>query len=76
VCGIVRAVAARPVQSILIEGIKRLEYRGYNSAALAQLINDTTVCPRAQGKVSEATRQQRDSDAQLPIAHTRWATHE
>jgi Glucosamine 6-phosphate synthetase, contains amidotransferase and phosphosugar isomerase domains len=75
VCGIVGAVAARPVQSILIEGLKRLEYRGYDSAGLAQLINDQIVCARAQGKVSELERQLSDSDAQLGIAHTRWATH-
>ena len=74
-CGIVGAVAARPVQSILIEGLKRLEYRGYDSAGLAQLINDQIVCARAQGKVSELERQLGDSDAQLGIAHTRWATH-
>ena len=74
-CGIVGAVAARPVQSILIEGLKRLEYRGYDSAGLAQLINDQIVCARAQGKVSELERQLSDSDAQLGIAHTRWATH-
>ena len=74
-CGIVGAVAARPVQSILIEGLKRLEYRGYDSAGLAQLINDQIVCVRAQGKVSELERQLSDSDAQLGIAHTRWATH-
>ena len=74
-CGIVGAVAARPVQSILIEGLKRLEYRGYDSAGLAQLINDQIFCARAQGKVSELERQLGDSDAQLGIAHTRWATH-
>lgn len=74
-CGIVGAVAARPVQSILIEGLKRLEYRGYDSAGLAQIIDDQMVCVRAEGKVSELEGQLPDSDAPIGIAHTRWATH-
>ena len=74
-CGIVGAVAARPVQSILIEGLKRLEYRGYDSAGLAQIIDDQIVCVRAEGKVSELEGHLPDSDAPIGIAHTRWATH-
>ena len=74
-CGIVGAVAARPVQSILIEGLKRLEYRGYDSAGLAQIIDDQIVCVRAEGKVSELEGHLPDSDAPIGSAHTRWATH-
>jgi glucosamine--fructose-6-phosphate aminotransferase (isomerizing) len=75
VCGIVGAVAARPAQSILVEGLKRLEYRGYDSAGLAQLSDGEIVCVRAQGKVAELEGQLSHSDAHVGIAHTRWATH-
>ncbi len=52
-CGIVAAIAQRPVQSILIEGLKRLEYRGYDSAGLAMLTDHHIDRTRAQGKVAE-----------------------
>ena len=52
-CGIVAAVAERPIQSILIEGLKRLEYRGYDSAGLATLIEGNIELTRAKGKVSQ-----------------------
>lgn len=77
-CGIVAAIAQRPVWPILIEGLRRLEYRGYDSAGLAVL--DPTgglSCARAVGKV-QALCDQIGEDG-LPgfsgIAHTRWATH-
>ena len=53
-CGIVAAIAQRPVQSILIEGLKRLEYRGYDSAGLAMLNDHDIERTRAQGKVAGA----------------------
>lgn len=77
-CGIVGAVAERNVTPILLEGLKRLEYRGYDSAGLALCINDTQIERlRVLGKVSKL---QEALDAhplsgQLGIAHTRWATH-
>jgi len=74
-CGIVAAIAQRPVQSILIEGLKRLEYRGYDSAGLATLNDRHIELTRAQGKVAELEALLTDSSAHQGIAHTRWATH-
>ena len=74
-CGIVAAIAQRPVQSILIEGLKRLEYRGYDSAGLATLVDHHIDRTRAQGKVAELEALLTDSSAHQGIAHTRWATH-
>ena len=74
-CGIVAAIAQRPVQSILIEGLKRLEYRGYDSAGLAMLTDHHIDRTRAQGKVAELEALLTDSSAHQGIAHTRWATH-
>jgi len=74
-CGIVAAIAERPVQSILLEGLKRLEYRGYDSAGIATLVNGQIERTRAQGKVTELRALLSDSRASQGIAHTRWATH-
>ena len=74
-CGIVAAIAERPVQSILLEGLKRLEYRGYDSAGLATLAGGHIQRTRAQGKVAKLESLLRDSTANQGIAHTRWATH-
>lgn len=78
-CGIVGAIAERHIEPILIEGLKRLEYRGYDSAGVAILNPDTQdiVRKRVHGKV--AALEQVLSDAPVigktGIAHTRWATH-
>ena len=74
-CGIVAAIAERPVQSILVEGLKRLEYRGYDSAGVATLVDGHIERTRAQGKVVELEALLNDSRAIQGIAHTRWATH-
>ncbi|WP_110643181.1 glutamine--fructose-6-phosphate transaminase (isomerizing) [Salinicola sp. CPA57] len=76
-CGIVAALAARNVQGILLEGLKRLEYRGYDSAGMAVLENGTLVRQRANGKVAalEEKLTQRALKGSIGIAHTRWATH-
>lgn len=77
-CGIVGAIAQRPVVEILLEGLRRLEYRGYDSAGVA-VIRDTgdLVRSRAVGKVAALTErlQHEPIDGKLGIAHTRWATH-
>ncbi|MGG5288177.1 glutamine--fructose-6-phosphate transaminase (isomerizing) [Pseudomonas shirazensis] len=77
-CGIVGAVAERNITTILIEGLKRLEYRGYDSAGLAVLTEDGTLQRRRRiGKVSEldAAVAAEPLAGKLGIAHTRWATH-
>ncbi|GHB13879.1 glutamine--fructose-6-phosphate transaminase (isomerizing) [Salinicola rhizosphaerae] len=77
-CGIVAALAARNVQGILLEGLKRLEYRGYDSAGLAVLNADGELRrQRAVGKVAalEEKLAQGALSGHIGIAHTRWATH-
>ncbi|HZH06902.1 MAG TPA: glutamine--fructose-6-phosphate transaminase (isomerizing), partial [Lautropia sp.] len=75
-CGIVGAAAHRNIVQILIEGLKRLEYRGYDSAGIA-IINESMSRVRAVGRVSELEARARECKAYAPvgIAHTRWATH-
>ncbi|MFN7644773.1 MAG: glutamine--fructose-6-phosphate transaminase (isomerizing) [Burkholderiales bacterium] len=75
-CGIVGAVAQRNVVPILIEGLKKLEYRGYDSAGIA-IVNGSMSRVRAVGRVAdlEARTCEQQSDAPTGIAHTRWATH-
>ena len=77
-CGIVGAIAERNITAILIEGLKRLEYRGYDSAGLAVLTQNGELQRRRRiGKVSELEVAVADDPlaGQLGIAHTRWATH-
>ncbi len=76
-CGIVAGIAARNVTQILIEGLKRLEYRGYDSAGLAVLDAGELQIRKTVGKVQalEALVQEAPAEGNLGIAHTRWATH-
>ncbi|WP_058557797.1 glutamine--fructose-6-phosphate transaminase (isomerizing) [Thiohalocapsa sp. ML1] len=77
-CGIVGAIAQRPVAAILLEGLKRLEYRGYDSAGLAVLSSENGMRRlRTLGKVSKLVDAcaVEPLDGTLGIAHTRWATH-
>jgi glucosamine--fructose-6-phosphate aminotransferase (isomerizing) len=76
-CGIVGAVAERPVNKILIEGLKRLEYRGYDSAGVALSLNGELNTVKAVGKVANLDAALTDADVKgtTGIAHTRWATH-
>ncbi len=77
-CGIVGAVAERNVTPILLEGLRRLEYRGYDSAGLAVLDKDDCINRvRRVGKVKELSDALDKTDVRglLGIAHTRWATH-
>ena len=76
-CGIVGAIADRDVVPVLIEGLKRLEYRGYDSAGIAVLDGDGVRRVRRTGRVSEmeAAARAEGVHARLGIGHTRWATH-
>ena len=77
-CGIVGAVAQRDVSPVLLEGLKRLEYRGYDSAGLAVMSHDKELqLLRVQGKVNELFKEHQKSplNGTTGIAHTRWATH-
>jgi glutamine---fructose-6-phosphate transaminase (isomerizing) len=76
-CGIVGATSPRNITPILIEGLKRLEYRGYDSAGLAVLSGEDIMLRRAVGKVEElvAAVERDPANGHTGIAHTRWATH-
>ena len=75
-CGIVGAIAGRDIVPVLIEGLKRLEYRGYDSAGIA-VINGKLHRVRSTGRVAELERvaQAGNVTGAIGIAHTRWATH-
>lgn len=78
-CGIVGAIAERSIEAILIEGLKRLEYRGYDSAGIAVLDPATNAIlrKRVHGKVAALEKVLNDEplSGKSGIAHTRWATH-
>ena len=76
-CGIVGAVASRNVVSTLIEGLSRLEYRGYDSAGVAVLSGGNIERVRAVGRVAAMTEKALEVNlsGQVGIGHTRWATH-
>ncbi|WP_028978730.1 glutamine--fructose-6-phosphate transaminase (isomerizing) [Sporocytophaga myxococcoides] len=75
-CGIVAYVGNKEASPILIKGLKRLEYRGYDSAGIALLNGDLNVYKK-KGKVSELEEYLKDQiiDSNIGIGHTRWATH-
>ena len=76
-CGIVGYVGARDAAPILLEGLKRLEYRGYDSAGIATLSDGSFVVHRAAGKLGNLVEKvpPGSSPGQTGIGHTRWATH-
>src|SRR5438309_4000144 len=83
-CGIVGAIARRDVVPVLIEGLKRLEYRGYDSAGVAVLDGEGAGAShaglrrvRSTGRVAELEKLARSQSlaGDIGIAHTRWATH-
>jgi len=76
-CGIVGAVAERNVVPILLEGLRRLEYRGYDSAGIAAMVSGRMERRRRLGKVAEleSSLAAQPLSGSIGIAHTRWATH-
>jgi len=75
VCGIVAALSNQNIVPVLLEGLRRLEYRGYDSAGLACAGADGLTRVRAVGRVAELERASEGLSATAGIAHTRWATH-
>jgi glucosamine--fructose-6-phosphate aminotransferase (isomerizing) len=73
-CGIVAAIAGNNIVPVLIEGLMRLEYRGYDSAGLA-VLNPGLTRLRSVGRVAELAKAAHGLSAEYGIAHTRWATH-
>lgn len=76
-CGIVAYIGQKEAYPILIKGLKRLEYRGYDSAGVALLINGGLNLYKTKGKVSDLENFVKDKNLSgtIGIAHTRWATH-
>ncbi len=76
-CGIIGAVGGTDVVPVLVEGLRRLEYRGYDSAGIATLVDGAIERRRAEGKLSrlEARLDSQPLHGDIGIGHTRWATH-
>lgn len=76
-CGIVGYIGNKQAYPILIKGLQRLEYRGYDSAGIALIHGDKLNVYKAKGKVSDLIHfaGQKDIEGTIGIAHTRWATH-
>src|ERR1700744_1096005 len=76
-CGIVGILAQREVEALLVDGLRRLEYRGYDSAGIATLANGHIEFRRAEGKLDNlaAKLKQEPLPGFVVIGHPRWATH-
>ncbi|HLE86773.1 MAG TPA: glutamine--fructose-6-phosphate transaminase (isomerizing) [Candidatus Brocadiaceae bacterium] len=76
-CGIVGYIGHKETIKVLLDGIKRLEYRGYDSSGIAVIENGTLRCEKAVGKIAELEKKLNGNNihANMGIAHTRWATH-
>ena len=76
-CGIIGIIGKNDVSPLLIEGLKRLEYRGYDSAGIATLTNGRIDRRRAEGKLVnlETRLTSEPAEGTIGIGHTRWATH-
>src|SRR5919112_4879146 len=83
-CGIVGYVGGRPVQEVLLEGLRRLEYRGYDSAGISVMAGEEIESVRAVGNLSHLDAAMHASEGGVAVAappattgigHTRWATH-
>jgi glutamine---fructose-6-phosphate transaminase (isomerizing) len=76
-CGIIGIVGRHEVAPLLVDGLRRLEYRGYDSAGIATLVEGKIACRRAEGKLDRLVERLAASPVQgrIGIGHTRWATH-
>ena len=76
-CGIVGGISERNILPILVEGLTRLEYRGYDSAGVAFKKNGSISVTKNLGRVNQLTKKLnlKTNQSNLGIAHTRWATH-
>ena len=74
-CGIVAAAAGKNIVPVLVEGLKKLEYRGYDSAGLAVIAGENIERVRSVGRVAELEAASVNTQSVTGIAHTRWATH-
>ncbi|MDZ7331246.1 MAG: glutamine--fructose-6-phosphate transaminase (isomerizing) [candidate division KSB1 bacterium] len=76
-CGIVGYIGPKPAAPILLEGLKRLEYRGYDSAGISTIATGKLLIHKRSGKIAEleAELQKRELPGTVGIGHTRWATH-
>ena len=76
-CGIVGYIGTQAASGILLEGLRKLEYRGYDSAGIATILEGEVHCVRAKGKLNNLQEkvEQEDNRAPIGIGHTRWATH-
>ena len=74
-CGIVGAAAQRDIVPVLVEGLRRLEYRGYDSCGVAVMREGAIGLVRTVSRVSDLVQKIKNTSATTGIAHTRWATH-
>jgi len=76
-CGIIGIIGTQPAAGLLVDGLRRLEYRGYDSAGVATLVGGQIDRRRAEGKIVnlDAVLDGAPLDGQIGIGHTRWATH-
>ncbi len=74
-CGIVGAVSKKNIVHVLVEGLRRLEYRGYDSCGFALISNGQLVRARTTARVTDLSEQAQTMSGTIGIAHTRWATH-
>ncbi|HEY2891232.1 MAG TPA: glutamine--fructose-6-phosphate aminotransferase, partial [Dongiaceae bacterium] len=76
-CGIIGILGKKPAAPLLVDGLKRLTYRGYDSAGIATLVNGHIDRRRAEGKITnlEALLERSPLAGTTGIGHTRWATH-